>query len=90
MSTTSASSSEVSRTSSKKSSPDKVPASAGEICIGRSLGALNIAPGVNIDPSGGTAGVNNAAERTTSASRPSLAQSRTDSVNTLESEKSCY
>lgn len=90
LSTTSTSSSEVSRTSSKKSSPKPVPASAGEINIGRSLGALNITHGVNIDPGGGTAGVNNAAGRTTSASRRSLAQSRTDSVNTLESEKSCY
>lgn len=90
-------SSDTTASSSGLNTPDKKRpidgTKPGVISSGRSMGALNTTTatpgGVSTDPSGGVGGVGGSG-MVTSVSRRSLAKSRTDSVNTLESEKSCY
>lgn len=72
----------MSNLSSESSSRTSTPSKQRGVVPGRSMGALNspAAAGISIDPSGGGGGTSGALNQT----------NRSESVNTLESEKSCY
>ena len=74
----------MSNLSSESSSRTSTPSKQRGVVPGRSMGALNspAAAGISIDPSGGGGG---------GGTSGALNQTnRSESVNTLESEKSCY